>query len=346
MLPVTVELSGLSASAVYHYRLCARDNAQEGGPGCGEDRRLTTQSVDCGDTVTVDVRLTGDLDCPQIAGLIVGADGVEIDLAGHGMFGGITSGGGGPRGIDNSGGYDDLTVRNGTVGGFGFGVVASGADRNRIVDVQAGAAGNAVTIEGGQANEIRRSGLFGRSFGVLVTDSDGLVVAGTSSDGFFGDGISVNGDFARIVRNRVIRAGGEFPVASGIELTGSGGRIAENLVDGAWSAGGIVVSGADNVLVENEVFRAAIPDVPPATAMGDGIFVGAFSSGVTLRRNRTEQNEGDGIEVRAPGTRLADNAAFNNGDLGIEAVTGVVDLGGNTAGGNGNPLQCLNVFCQ
>ena len=47
---------------------------------------------------------------------------MDINLAGHGMFGGIASGGGGPRGIDNTGGYDDLTVRNGTVGGFGFAI--------------------------------------------------------------------------------------------------------------------------------------------------------------------------------------------------------------------------------
>jgi hypothetical protein len=34
-----------------------------------------------------------------------------------------------------------------------------------------------------------------------------------------------------------------------------------------------------------------------------------------------------------------------NGDLGIEAAVGVIDAGGNTAGGNGNPLQWLNVSC-
>ena len=50
--------------------------------------------------------------------------------------------------------------------------------------------------------------------------------------------------------------------------------------------------------------------------------------------------------MRANGTRLESNAAFSNGDLGIDAVAGVIDLGGNTAGSNGNPGQCRNVFCQ
>jgi len=43
---------------------------------------------------------------------------------------------------------------------------------------------------------------------------------------------------------------------------------------------------------------------------------------------------------------LTRNTANDNGDFGIEAVLGVTDGGGNKASGNGNPLQCLNVFCR
>ena len=32
-------------------------------------------------------------------------------------------------------------------------------------------------------------------------------------------------------------------------------------------------------------------------------------------------------------------------DLGIEAVFGVIDGGGNRARGNGDPRQCVNIFC-
>jgi hypothetical protein len=343
---VSATVSGLDASTLYHFRFCARDAQQQGGPGCGADQTFTTQSVDCGDTVTTDVRLTGELLCFSIPALIVGADGVEIDLGGYGIFGGITSGGGGPIGIDNTAGHNGVTVRNGDIGGFGFGIVTEGASHNRILDVAIGVAGNAVTIEGGQANEVRRSDLFGRSYGLQVIDSDGLVVAAVFAEGVFGDGISASGDFARIVRSTVSRRGGEFPEASGIRLVGNEGRIAENGVGGAWSRGGIVVAGTGNVLVDNVVHGATIPDgFPEADVAGDGIFVSAFSSGVVLRRNRAEQNEGDGIEVQAPGTRLEDNAAFNNGDWGIDAVSGVIDLGGNSAGGNGQPSQCRNVIC-
>ena len=103
----------------------------------------------------------------------------------------------------------------------------------------AGAAGNAVTIEGGADNEIRRSELFGRSFGVKVTDSDGLVIADTRAEGSFGSAIEVAGDQARIVRNETPHSGGAMSITSGIQLAGSGGRIADNTVDGAWDVGGI-----------------------------------------------------------------------------------------------------------
>ena len=62
--------------------------------------------------------------------------------------------------------------------------------------------------------------------------------------------------------------------------------------------------------------------------------------------NTAYRNAFDGINVDAPGTWIGSNTANTNGDLGIEAVAGVVDLGGNKASENGNPLQCVNVVCE
>jgi large repetitive protein len=57
-------------------------------------------------------------------------------------------------------------------------------------------------------------------------------------------------------------------------------------------------------------------------------------------------DDDDGIHVEDPGTFIADNRANHNFDFGIQAVAGVIDGGGNTAFGNGNPLQCLGVVCN
>ena len=344
LVTVHVTIPGLQRATTYHYRLCARDGAQQGGPGCGADKQFTTQTYGCGETVTTSFKLTGDLDCPQVAGFIVGANGIDINLAGHAMFGGIAEGGGGPTGIDNTGGFDDVTVRNGRVAGFGFGIVATDASRNHILSVRSGAAGNAVTIDGGDANEIRHGDMFGRSFGIRATGSTGLIVADTSFAGGFGSGILVTGDGARIVRDRAVTGGVSSDDVSGIRLIGSGGRVADNFVEGPWPAGGISIVGSNDAVVDNTVTSAA-PLFPTGRASdGDGIFVGAFSTGITLRGNSADGNDGDGIDVRASGASLESNAAFNNGGWGILAVNGVTDLGGNIASGNGAG-QCQNVFC-
>ncbi|HEX3277419.1 MAG TPA: right-handed parallel beta-helix repeat-containing protein [Thermoleophilaceae bacterium] len=337
-------IPGLQRATVYHYRLCAQDSAQQGGPGCGADKQFTTQTYGCGETVTTSFRLTGDLDCPQEAGFIVGGNGIDINLAGHTMFGGITVGGGGPTGVDNTGGYDDVTIRNGTVQSFGTGIFTADASRNHVLNITASAAGNAVDIDSGVDNEIRHGDMFGRSIGIFAT-GPGLIVADTRAEGVFGDGISATGDNPRIVRNRAIRTLAAFPIAAGIRVEGSNGRLADNFVSGAWSSGGLVVGGSNLVVVDNQVFDATKPDVPdPTPELGDGIFVDAFSTGIVLRGNRAERNGGDGIDVRASGASLESNAGFNNGGWGILAVNGVTDLGGNTAGGNGAG-QCENVFC-
>jgi hypothetical protein len=43
---------------------------------------------------------------------------------------------------------------------------------------------------------------------------------------------------------------------------------------------------------------------------------------------------------------LRANAANDNRDLGIEAVPGVTDAGGNRATGNGNRLEFVGIACR
>ena len=64
-----------------------------------------------------------------------------------------------------------------------------------------------------------------------------------------------------------------------------------------------------------------------------------------LRDNVALTNTDDGIDVERAGTKLVDNRADGNDDLGIEAVPAVRGSG-NTATGNHNPLQqCVGIVC-
>jgi parallel beta-helix repeat protein len=337
--PVTVEIAALTRSTKYHYRLCASDSPPKGEPGCGADRTFTTQSFACGETVTRSVRLTSDVFCSDTKGLAVGADGIDINLAGFELSTPFGSGGGSDA-ITNDG-FDDVTIRNGSLTGA---TRLTGASGNLIRDVDAEGGGDVIHIEGGTGNEVRSSRIFARGSGVAANDSDDLVVADTDVTVALGAGISVQGNGTRILNNELAVTNRVF--TSAVSLTGSNGRIVDNRITGPWLTGGLVLlGGADNVIAENEVSDTGDPTFDDDARFGDGIFVGAFTAGTLLRNNLLEKNADDGIQVQASDARLRDNTARTNGDFGIDAAAGVTDRGGNSATGNGNPLQCLNVFC-
>src|SRR4051794_9481152 len=75
--------------------------------------------VQCGDVITSDTTLDSDLlDCPG-DGVVIGADGVTLDLAGHLIDGdGLQGDFPGDQGVDDSGGFDRVRVLNGTVQQF------------------------------------------------------------------------------------------------------------------------------------------------------------------------------------------------------------------------------------
>jgi parallel beta-helix repeat protein len=338
--PVIAEIAGLARSTTYHYRFCARDSQQTGGPGCGADRTFKTQSFACNEPVTSSLRLTGDVFCENTPAVLVGADGIDVNLAGYSIA--TPSGvGGGFAAVQNDG-HDDVTVRNGSVVGA---IRLFDASRNLVRNIDGVGGGDVIFIENGAGNAVRWNTLDARGSGIAATDSVGLIVVGNRATGALGSGIRVEGNGARIAHNEVPATNVTF--ASGIQLFGSDNRVVSNQVAGPWLAGGIwVQAGANNVIAENNVSDAGNEDPPFDDNFNDGIFVGAFTAGTLLRDNLVQRNTGDGIEVQASNAGLQGNRAFDNGDFGIDAAAGVTDLGGNVASGNGNPLQCRNVFCQ
>jgi parallel beta-helix repeat protein len=160
-----------------------------------------------------------------------------------------------------------------------------------------------------------------------------------------GDGISVGGDRNSIVGNRVTDSGCPECFGAGIASTGgTGNLIARNFVARAaradiWVAdfeeeGGLPAIGT--IVERNLVVGSGI----------DGVLVEPTVTDTRLTHNIAVGAGDDGIDVESTTTSLRRNVAIRNEDLGIEAVAGVADLGGNRATGNGNPLQCLNVVCR
>jgi parallel beta-helix repeat protein len=179
------------------------------------------------------------------------------------------------------------------------------------------------------------------ALGIRVADSRRTLVRDNSIEWQY-DGIVLSrSTHTRVERNRVIGSG-PYDTGDGFcqfcIIDSNHNRLRGNFAGGTPSYGMLVTgTSADNRLIAN---------VASGGGLG-GIVVRADTHDTLLERNlATRSADDDGIHIDSPLTTVRANTANDNFDFGIEAVAGVTDGGGNTAFGNGNPLQCLNISCR
>jgi parallel beta-helix repeat protein len=195
--------------------------------------------------------------------------------------------------------------------------------------------------------------------GLHVEDSSDTLIKGNEILGNFGLGIFVQADGNQVRRNRCARNKGPCVVV------GPGDRnvIARNhaLRDGG---GFFIDEGRSNRVTRNVVVHPRKRgiglgfDRPPIgggnnnvsrnrvrEAGWDAFQVFSKDDHSRLAHNIAKGSGDDGFDVASSSATLTDNRAVRNADLGIAAVLGVIDGGGNRASGNGDPRQCVNISC-
>jgi parallel beta-helix repeat protein len=159
------------------------------------------------------------------------------------------------------------------------------------------------------------------------------------------DGIVVSGD-ANTVAGNLLSGPGECPeeCGFGISLEGGTGNVIERNTVLRFHQAGIRAASFEEFggppTVGNTISRNLIRG--PAV---DGLLVESTAVDTLLERNIAIGAGDDDIDVDNAAATVTRNLAFRNGDLGIEAIAGVTDGGGNHAAANGNPAQCTNVVC-
>ena len=204
-----------------------------------------------------------------------------------------------------------------------------------------------IVFEGTRRNRVERNRVVGNAGAPTFIGDRGLGILVDRETHVEGNAISANGTGIllccngrnTVMRNRITRNG------EGVRVIGEsdGNRIGWNEISHNADGGilvepGIYWTGAE-IIEGNRVSRNG----------GDGIFLGegpADAADSVIEGNVSTRNEDDGIDVESAAVSIAANRAIKNGDLGIEAVPGVTDGGRNTAFGNSDPLQCLNVVCK
>ncbi len=152
-----------------------------------------------------------------------------------------------------------------------------------------------------------------------------------------GSGMSLGGRGNVVAHNRIVGGHDGIRVEKGRDTL-----VADNLIVDTRRWGitlGILepfIGGADNVVRGNTVRRSGV----------DGIAVVKKERHSVLVRNVVTGSGDDGFDINSSTMTLTGNRAKRNADLGIEAVFGVIDGGGNVARNNGDPGQCMNIFCN
>jgi parallel beta-helix repeat protein len=296
----------------------------------------------CGDTITGDTRLTADLvGCPQ-TGLVIGADGVTLDLNGHRVEGDAS---GDDVGLDLEG-HAAVTIVNGTVRGFADGVLVLGSRQvtlRRLTSADEGHGG--ITVESSRDVVITDNVTRGDGAGIIVARSDAVRVETNRVSGSGSGGIPVFGSRRVVVAGNTVTASSDAGV--GLFDGTSGSAVTGNRLSGNGAGLSVDNGAAGNLITGNSVARNAsgvILDVGTydnqvvGNAIADSAFEGIAvvgSDGNSIARNRVERNgaldaSGGIVVIPSPddpsqtsdANVLADNAAVANGGDGIRVGEG------------------------
>jgi parallel beta-helix repeat protein len=315
--------------------------------------------IACGDTITADVTLDRDLtDCGS-NGIVIGADGITLDLNGH-----TISGDGEPVrrcrrdqicdvGVANDD-HAGVTIRGGSVRGFGIGVGVFRGRNNRFVKLDSSrnqffgfviAGSSRTVIRDSTGHDNPRPD--GDGLGVFMSHDLrivhnsfrrngqlGMHIVGSRKNLVKGNLVSRNGDFGMLLEadgnqvrgNRSVRDGG-----TGI-LVGPGSRnvIAGNRISG--SGEGIAVEkGRGNRVVRNVVAHTRKSGI--RLGIGDPPIGG---TGTLVRGNLVLSAGGDGFLVAKSdrSALLQGNTARRSGDDGFDINSRSARLIGNRALGS------------
>jgi Right handed beta helix region len=222
----------------------------------------------CGQTVTTSVFLTQDLDCAG-TGIFVGASGITIDLKGH-----VLKGTGSSIGIDDQGGYDQVTIKNGVVRNFDYGVFAfNGADNLTVSGIVA--SGN-------------------KSVGIRVDGVSASITSATAA-GNGGSGIIVTGDSASVRSSSAAGNGGEGIWLEGATPTVKSSKALGNAKSGIIFTGGDAAKATSATANGNGQYGiyavGGLASIASSTASGNG-YIGILVSGdaAAIKKNRAEGN--------------------------------------------------------
>lgn len=268
--------------------------------------------VGCGQVITESTVLDADVGPCTGTGLVVGADGVTLDLGGHRVFGVVGASGEGAGILLD--GRTGVSVKNGSVTDFDAGIAVLGGGANKISGIT--------------ARDNIGSGALG-DFG------DGIAVSGSNNNVLIGNTVAHNGPFDgiglfsgssnntinknAIVDNNVASFGMQDiglrlePGSVGNSVTNN--EVKRNGLDGITVFGG----STDNVVKHNVIEANGIHAFPHR--QGSGVAVAPTADRTLVQDNTVTGNGGHGLRIASQSNQVLTNKTGGNG-VGLPLAVG------------------------
>lgn len=284
--------------------------------------------LSCGETLIASTSLDDDLTCASGSGLIIGAKNVVVDLNGYTLTGtellGFDN-----VGVDNSGGFDGMKVKNGTIVGFDSAVRVADANKIQLIHLIVSGARkyHAIDMVDSSRLQIKHSSItvtiaspsstFGFVEGMRLESVDDVKILN----------VDVHGGFIGVNFACGLCDGSEVPTNGDIRQSTFTGNVI-----------GILIANSTDALVKSNHVSDTV-DLQPAdnpfgffTIGSKGISVdsdfgaGNTVSGVVVKENHVHDSESIGIRVKADNASITfdilveGNLVHDNGSDGILLV--------------------------
>jgi sugar lactone lactonase YvrE len=312
----------------------------------------TKKTADCGMTVTQNLTLSDDIGpCPG-DGLMIGADGVHLNLNGHTITGSYSHTGQsvGIRVTSHS----RVKISDGTVTGFDAGVALISGYNNIVTGM---------TVANNQGSQNTGNDTFGD--GIVMFASSRNTITGNSvlNNGPF-DGISMIGQGAdnNLIQDNTVKdtigTGRVFQAGTGLGITTNpflgfdrprmvslnGNQIVGNTVINNAAAGISTVSNVNGVvrsnISEGNGFGSFIHGVFPGNGIGvTHVQQSTFTTSELVENNQVYGNARSGIEVVALGNQILNNVGNGNG---VSPLRGFDFRDGDVTALGSTTLSCVN----
>ena len=193
--------------------------------------------ISCGSTITRDFTLARDLKCDK-DGIIIGRDGIVLDLGGHTITGPGKGGWVWPGRATSSvgvrlAGRSGVTVKNGRLTGFATGVLLEGGENNRVERVATTQNHYGVYLYRSKGNRVSGVEVFANVYGLHLQGSDGN----------------------QLVSSRMYR-NGHSPGGYGITLySSSDNLVRENTVEHNQTVGIWIINSRGNLIYRNNLIK-------------------------------------------------------------------------------------------